>query len=477
MALSRLVRELGARQVEARAHWNPAELLSPWQLKLMCDPAELRVADAGRRSGKTREFVVEGINLCLHKPKARVVFFAKTETDARDLMWQDLWAFIEAYQLGAVTSGRSKVLFPNGSTFAITGAKDPQEAHRRFRGRGFDLVLGDECQLLPWLQDMVQKAIRPALLRDGRRGRLLLGGTPSEVPGVGYWEEICEGQHGEWSVHTATIYDNPVFAGIVEETLATIAKEFGGPQSPIFRREFLRERVPPDESTGLVYRYNKALNHFEQAPKGGRWWYAMGVDLGHTRDTSAIVVLGVTDAAPGKAWLVDEWKAPRRLPLPELAHEIRQRQALYPPQDTIIDEGGLGTAIADELRRDRSDGGHGIPCNAADKTHPLVMPDAINAALTTGKLMLPASSRLAYDLTILRWDLEKLAKGQRKMARQPHSDLEPCLRYQWPTVAGALDQVKAPRVTPKTEDEKELAEVRKLRKQRADRSGWRGLVR
>jgi len=478
VTLSAFVRGLETRQGEARAGWDPARLLSPWQLRLFRDPAELRIADAGRRAGKTTEFGVELLDVCQRKRNARAAFFAKSEVDARDLIWQDLWALIDEYQLGATSRG-SMLHFPNGSSLRITGAKDPGEAQRRFRGRGYDLVVGDECQLLPWLKDMVQKAIRPALLRGGRRGRLLLGGTPGEIPGMGYWEEICAGQHGEWSPHTATIRDNPVFAGIVEAELAKAARELGGPLSPVYRREYLRERVMPDETSGLVYRYNPALNGFAGPPRGGRWWIVVGVDLGSRHDTNGIVVIGVTDAAPGKAWLLDEYLAPLRMPLPELARQIRARQRfrLAPVieaeavvlEATVIDEGGLGGMIADDLNRPPYE----LGVMAANKGHVLAGSDAINGALLGGTLMIPAESQLAQDLTMLRWDPEELERGKRKLAKVPHSDLEPPLRYVWPVVAPLLVSIRAP-ARPLTEQEQEDREVAGKRRLRSgSQKGWK----
>jgi hypothetical protein len=488
MALSAFVRGLEARQGEARAAWDPARLLSPWQLKLFQDRSELRIADAGRRAGKTTEFGVELLDLCLRKRNARCAFFAKTETDARELIWSDLWMLIDEYLLGGVSRGPT-IHFPNGSTIRITGAKDPQEAQRRFRGRGYDLVVGDECQLMPWLRDMIQQAIAPALIRGGRNGRLLLGGTPSEVPFVGYWEEICAGQHGQWSVHTATVHDNPSVVDVAD-FLARRAAELGGEHAPVYRREYLRERVMPDASSGLVYRYNKTVNNFAKLPEGGRWHLVVSIDLGHTRDTNGIVTLGVTDASPGRAWELDRWKAPRRLSLPDLAREILLRQAgrdhegarfvdedAFVLVDTVIDEGGLGTAIADELRRPVPNGDDARPsiaCTAADKTDPLVSSDVLNAALLGGQLMIPAGSPTAHDLTILRWDPIELAKGKRKMAKFPHSDLEPCLRYAWPMVSALLDSVKAPTRT-KTAEEIEADELKRLRTPKRERRAdfWR----
>jgi hypothetical protein len=198
----------------------------------------------------------------------------------------------------------------------------------------------------------------------------------------------------------------------------------------------------------------------------------------------------VSDASPGRAWELDTWKAPRRLSLPDLAREILLRQAgrdhddvpfveegTFVLVDTAIDEGGLGTAIADELRRPVPNGDDARPsivCTAADKNDPLVSSDVLNAALLGGQLMIPAGSPTAHDLTVLRWDPIELAKGKRKMAKFPHSDLEPCLRYAWPMVSALLDSVKAP-TKKKTAEEVEADELKRLRTPKRERRAdfWR----
>jgi hypothetical protein len=474
------------------ARWRPLDILTPWQTGLFLDKSTLRATSAGRRSGKTNEFATELIDACLSTPRTRCAYFAKTETDALELIWPDMEDLLHRYDLGA-RKIKSNVTFPNGSFIRITGAKDQYEAQRRFRGRGFDLVIGDECQLIPYLREMVQKAIRPATIRGGRKGRLMLGGTPGEVPGVGYWEEIRRGMHGEWSVHRANIRDNPHIVEVDKE-LAEAASELGGPESSVFRREWLGEdNVPPDEGSGLVYRYSRDANHADLLPGGvrpildgedrvmdlsqlaGAWQFGMSMDLGHTTDAAAILVLGVTNAAPGWAWLVEEYRFPKRPLLPKLAAEGWARYRLYRPSVFSCDEGALGVQTADNLRAPP----YNLPITAADKLHPLATSDAVNAALTAPALRIHASSRLAQDLAILRWDPEEMAKGRRKMARQPHSDLEPPLRYLWPTFSAVVAAVKAPRprLSPREiEVQQERQQVNRLRKM-ANRPRNRGLLR
>jgi hypothetical protein len=456
---SRFLDNLRATSTIARSGWNPRELLSPWQQRLFDDPAESRIADAGRGAGKTFEFAVELLDLCMRRPKARTAFFAKSEVDARELILPDLLELNEKYHLGGVL--KRSIVFPNGSSIRITGANDPGQAQRRFRGRRYHLVIGDEAQLLPWLEDMVLQAIRPAQIvrksafgRPGENGRLMLGGTPGEVPGVGYWEEICAGEHPDWSVHLATVHDNPHVD--VVKFLADRAKELKGEQAPIYRREYLRERVPLDASSGLIYRYSVlnspagiTLEHYETPNgkgtrmlglPGGQWSYGLAVDLGHARDASSVLVLGVTTAAPGKVYEVEEFLFSTRPLNPALAMEINQRHARYRPVVTLCDEGALGVQTADNLRSPP----HNVPLTAANKTHALASSDAVNTGLVNGSLWIHRQSRLATDLTQLRWDPVQFAKGIRKQAKIPHSDLEPPLRYLWPTMSGLLQTVVAP---------------------------------
>jgi hypothetical protein len=470
---SRFVEGLRASTAVARAGWDPRALLSPWQLRLFDDPAESRIADAGRGAGKTFAFAVVLLDFCLRRPKARTAFFAKTEVDARELILPDLLELNEKHHLGGVLR-RSVIRFANGSSIRITGAADPGQAQRRFRGRRYHVVIGDEAQLLPWLRDMVLQAIRPAQIvrksahgRPGQNGRLMLGGTPGEVPGCGYWEEICAGEHPDWSVHVATVYDNPHVD--VVAFLAARAKELGGEQAPIYRREYLRERVPLDASSGLIYRYSIAnspeavtLEPYETPNgkglrvlglPGGRWTYGLAVDLGHTRDAASILVLGVTTADPGKVYEVEEFLFSARPLNPALAAEINARVARYKPIVALCDEGALGVQTADNLRAPP----HNVPLTAADKRHPLVSSDAVNTGLINGALRIHRKSRLATDLTQLRWDPIKLAKGIRQQAKIPHSDLEPPLRYLWPTMSALLLTVKGP-PRPLTEAEQEDAE-------------------
>lgn len=469
MALSRLVKELDHGATTARAAWDPKALLSPWQLAFYQDQAEVRVADAGRRTGKTRGFAVEILDLAVTRPGSQIDYAAKSETDAKELIWEDLTGLNQEFALGGIAT-KNHIRFANRSAIRVTGAKDLSESQRRWRGRGKDLVVVDEASILPWLQETVQQAIMPALVRGGRNGRLVLGGTPSEVEGVGMWEEIRAGKMPGWSIHVGTLYDNPHIVD-VEAFLQARAAELGGWNSPTFQREYLRNnRLGPGEDSSLVYRWSKTVNHpsnisatvaandngrgavFHGLP-AGRWTYLLAVNLGHVRDASSILVLGITDATPGKVWLIEEYLFGKRPKQDVLATEVNARISKYRTTINLCDEGALGSQSADWLRAPP----YNVPLQAADKTHALATTDALNAALLAGTFMIPAESQTAKDLVRLRWDPVKLARGKREMAKNPHSDLEPCLRYLWPMSSALVQSIKAPPRKP-TVQEREAAE-------------------
>lgn len=486
MALSSFVRDLEAQQVEAQETkankpWDPQSLLFKAQLGPFNDRTSSRiVVDCSRRSGKSFDAAVLLTDLSIKSKKHNSLYITQSSEDTREILWKLICELNDEYGLGGSTNQtRLEITYPNGSFIRLAGCKDSSEAKRRIKGRRWHFVVVDEGQSFPgYLEEMVEAGLVPTLMGKGGVGRLMMMGTPGDVPGVGYYEQAVLG--GKWTVYHWTIRENESLdQAEVEQYLADRAAKLG-PTSAIHLREDLGERPPPDASSGLVYCYDRRINNFLELPTGGIWHFVISIDLGHARDTCATVTLGVHDSIPTKAWEIEHWKAPRRLPLPELAREILLRQAgfghdgekLVPGpfllRDTIIDEGGLGTMAADYLRqpiKDGSDARPGVPCTAAEKANvnPLVHTDVLNSALLTGQIMIRESSQTAKDLSILRWDPKELAKGRRKMAKIPHSDLEPCLRYAWPVVVDLFGTVKRS-VRSLTAAERDMAEAIRMRK-------------
>ena len=62
-------------------------ILHPAQSQIVKDRHRFRVVDCGRRFGKTTLAAWEMIGYAVSSPEARIVYYAPTRDDARDIMW------------------------------------------------------------------------------------------------------------------------------------------------------------------------------------------------------------------------------------------------------------------------------------------------------------------------------------------------------------------------------------------------------
>jgi len=335
----------------------------------------------------------------------------------------------------------------------------------------------------------VESILKPSLLGAGRRGRIVLMGTPAEIPGVGYWEERVVDP--KWSKHTWTAHDN-VTLGTREEIdaflddMAESMKDEGGREAPRFQREFLGKRVPP-RNLDRPFIYDvakqdftaKVLEHVEgkalrftrwELPIGGEWRFVFGIDLGST-DASAIVVWGCTDAEPGTIWLVEEFVSVKMLP-DALWAKVNERRAIYHPLEMAVDEGGLGKMISEGWRAPP----YSLPVVPADKTAPEVQADFLSAAMARGAVRISKHSRMASDMAVARWDPDWLAKGKRRVARDPHSDVIPAGRYGFKKAHAVATSLRPVAPKPTILEQVAADELRERREaaERAERMrrGW-----
>lgn len=484
MALSRYHQQIIATREVARAKWQPREILLPSQLAVFDDPAAYRLVDGPRRIGKSKLAAVMLLDMALSHPRARCLFLALTREDARDIVWAELLELNNDYALGfKVDLARLELSHPeNGSRIRVGGAKDRQQAER-WRGRFYRLVIIDEAQTFPsHLMDLVESILKPSLLGKGgrtRRGKIVLMGTPGEIPGVGYWEERVASTL--WSKHSWDTYDNTHLGTKeeIDEILADIAESMGGVDEPKFQREMRGKRVPP-KNIDRPYIYDvtkqdfvtsvieseetKTLRYTRWAlPLGGAWKFVFGVDLGRVA-ASAIVVWGMTDAAPGVVWLVEEYVSVKLLP-DTLWAKISERRAVYHPLEMAVDEGGLGGMIAEQWRSPP----YSLPVVAADKLAPEVQADFLSAAMSRSAVKIVKSSRMAQDMAVARWDSKKLLLNKRVEALSPHSDVIPAGRYGFKKAHQIAVSMRAPE-TPKTVQQKEDAALVQERREGAERA-------
>lgn len=182
--------------------------LTPVQETFLLNTSRYKVANWGRRSGKTTLFAYEALGTALEEPGRQITYYAQTFGDARDIAWD---IFLEVFgeavakkneslleiTLHTVKGGTSKVSL-KGWESVILGGKG--------RGTENDLLLFDEvafCRL--FLQEWV-KTLEPTLLTS--KGRAVFGSTPNGFND--FWQLCQDAQNDDdWFYSHATSYDNP----------------------------------------------------------------------------------------------------------------------------------------------------------------------------------------------------------------------------------------------------------------------------
>jgi hypothetical protein len=121
----------------------------------------------------------------------------------------------------------------------------------------------------------------------------------------------------------------------------------------------------------------------------------MGVDLGHD-DKFAIVVWAYCPRLPD-LWCAYQYHKPG-LDVTDCAERMSQVIATYHPHSIMIDTGGLGKMIVEEIRRR-----HSISCEPAVKTEKAAHIKLMNADWGRGLLHVQADSEYASQASVLQW--------------------------------------------------------------------------
>jgi hypothetical protein len=90
----------------------------------------------------------------------------------------------------------------------------------------------------------------------------------------------------------------------------------------------------------------------------------------------------------------------------------------------MIDQGGLGKKLAEELRRR-----HGIPVQPADKARKMEHIAFLNDALRTGRLKAKRTSKFAEDSYLVEIDRDKSTPDKIKVSNNYHSDIIDAVLY------------------------------------------------
>ena len=413
------------------------------QLAFVTDKAPFATAVCSVRAGKTVGCAADLVHTAIGRDGIVCLYLTLNRLSAKRIIWPDLLKIIRQYNLGAkINESELSITFPNGSTIYVSGAKDKSEIEK-FRGLALALCYIDEAQAFrSYIQELVDEVIAKRLFDYA--GRLRLIGTPGAVP-VGYFYECS--QSGQWSHHYWTMFDNPwlpIKSGLTHEQILQRELDRKGVtrEDPSIQREcFGRWAFDPD---ALVFRYNDSLNDYDKLPNlGTDWNYVLGVDLGFD-DSDAISALAWHEKSP-ELYLVEEVITSKQT-ITDLASQLETLVKRYNPTKIVMDTGGLGKKIAEEITKRFA-----IPVHAAEKARKFEYIELLNDAMRTKKFMAKKTSQLAQDCKLVEWDNDVTNPEKLKIKDTFHSDICDSVLYAFREAAHWLYEKPEEPVKPYTE--------------------------
>lgn len=394
--------------------------LFPEQLAFVTDKSPTKVAVCSRRSGKTIACAADLVHTAVNNPGTTSIYITLSRNNAKKIIWKEITQLNRTYKLKGVPNlSELSFTFPNESVIYLSGAKDSTEIEK-FRGLALKLVYIDETQSFrDYLRSLINDVLSPALMDYA--GTLALIGTPAPIP-VGFFHEVATANNG-WAKHHWTFWNNPF---ITKKSKLThqqmldreLLRRGVNIQDPSIQREYYGRWTL--DSNSLLLHYNPQVNHFDTLPKNS-YNYIMGIDLGFD-DADAIGIIAWSESDP-TTYLVEEKVVPQQ-GLTELVQQIQDFQKRYPISKMVIDQGGLGKKLAEEMRRR-----HGIPVEAADKARKMENISFLNDALRTGRFRAKSDSKFAQDTYLVEIDRDKSTSDKIKVSDKYHSDIIDAVLY------------------------------------------------
>lgn len=411
-----LLEQLALKElIRRRAERDPGNVLDPnypEQNAFVIDTSRMIAAQTTRRAGKSTGLAKRFIRTMQRYPNCFCPYIALTRQSAENIMWGILQEEDEKYKIGAHFAVSDLTMtMPNGARLQLFGA-DMKNFIKRLRGIKTPGAAIDEAQDFgSHVESLVDDVLGPALL-DYTDGWLALVGTPGPVPTGFFYDVTAKGMDG-FSVHKWSLFDNPYLPNPRKFVEELKRRKNWDDHNPTLRREYLGEWVLDLEA--LVIKYVPEVNHYDDLPdREDQWAYVLSIDIGFD-DADALAVIGWHKHEKA-AYLIEEIVQTQQ-GITELAHVIERLMRKYDPDKIVMDTGGLGKKIAEEMRRRYS-----LPIVSAEKTRKIEYIELFNDALRTRKFFAKKDTRFAQDSMKLKWDYDKSTPDKLVISDSFHSD-------------------------------------------------------
>lgn len=391
------------------------------QDRFVMDPSRYITAQCSRRAGKSNALALKFFRTLESHPKSLCLYIALTRESARNIMWEILKEHDEKYGVGCLfTESNLTMAHPNGSRLQLFGA-DMKNFIRRLRGIKTPGVAIDEAQDFgSHLQSLIEDVLTPTLT-DYPDSWLAIVGTPGPIP-MGYFFDITFNQKNGFSYHSWTLRQNK-YLPFAEDFIRDLKEKRAWKDNhPTYLREWCNQWVLDKES--LLIHYEEEKNHYDQMPmlkKSTHWIYILGVDIGF-KDSDALAVLAWSEFDPN-IYLCYE-KITSGQDISSLALEIHRISKMYDISKIVMDTGGLGKKVAEEIIRR-----HQLPIQAADKVRKMENVALLNDWLRLGRFKAKKDSQFAKDSYQLQIDWEKTTPDKIKIKETFHSDIIDAVLY------------------------------------------------
>lgn len=400
--------------------FSAKEFCFPKQYEFIKDPTRFKIAVCSRRSGKTVGIAADLIDTCLAEQDVVCLYTTLTHRNAKNIIWPDIKRILDKYKIpNKADNTLLEISFlETKSKLILGGAKDESEIEK-YRGWKLRKAYIDECQSFrPYVKYFIDDILIPAL-RD-LRGSLILTGTPGPIPAGPFYEYATSNnwKHFHWTAFDNPYMHNPPLRDL-NKTLAEERIVKGITENdPGYIRETYGQWI--EDFNSLVFKFSPEKNIFSKLPDK-KYDYVFGIDIGfHDSDAIAVLAYNLEDK---NVYLVEEVIRDRQGITPLVA-QIETLRARYNPVKMVMDTGGLGKKIQEELRMR-----HQIPIVAAEKTRKFEFIELLNDDLRTAKFKSYQNSRFQQDCSLVQWDRKRSDKLT--ISDTYHSDITDAVLYGW----------------------------------------------